>query len=269
MNVRALRWLIADTFYQSLWSGAFWLFLTASGICAVLCLVLPARYLSPPGINIGANTLGLLLAVTFTAGFIPSFVDPTSALILLAKPVRRWQLLLGKFVGVLAVVALQSLIFVLATWLALGIATGKWSADYFWNFPLLVLNFTAFFSFSVMLAVTTRNTVACVFGTIMFWLMCWLMNVGRHALIAYDLEQFTTASRVLAEAGYWLLPKPADLCVVQYNALSTEPVQSVVSDFGRVEDKGAFHPALSIVASLLFPLLTLVISGYELESADY
>jgi ABC-type transport system involved in multi-copper enzyme maturation permease subunit len=299
MTLRALGWLVADTFRQSLWSGVFWLMLTATGLCVAFGLTARIREPQPGapgqlsylfgavreptthdrdyharqlllafGVG-GANTLGLLLAVAATAGFIPGFVDPNSALILLAKPVRRWQMLAGKFLGVLAFFTVHALIFVVGTWVAVGIATGVWPSEYLWTLPLAVLNFAMFFSFSTMLAVTTRSTVACVFGTLMFWLVCWLSNLGRHALHTYDLSQFTAASRVMSEACYWLLPKPADVNIVLYDLLNPDPFRELLGDFAKVQDRGAFHAGLSIVASLAFPVLVLAVSGYELETADY
>ena len=43
MNPRALGWLVADTFRQSLWSGVFWLMLTATGLCVAFCLTVRVR----------------------------------------------------------------------------------------------------------------------------------------------------------------------------------------------------------------------------------
>jgi len=55
-----------------------------------------------------AGTFGLLLTLVWTAGFVPTFLDPSAASVLLAKPIPRWQLLLGKYFGVLAFVGFQS-----------------------------------------------------------------------------------------------------------------------------------------------------------------
>ena len=66
-----------------------------------------------------AGTFGLLLALVWTAGFMPTFLDPSAASVLLAKPVARWQLLLGKYLGVLTFVGAQLVLFVGLTWLAL------------------------------------------------------------------------------------------------------------------------------------------------------
>src|SRR5205823_12590294 len=63
-----------------------------------------------------ADTAGVLLALIWTAGFLPSFLDPATTSVLLAKPVPRWLLLTGKFFGVLVFVAVQALLFIGLTW---------------------------------------------------------------------------------------------------------------------------------------------------------
>ena len=165
--------------------------------------------------------------------------------------------------------AVQATIFVLTTWLALGLSTAVWSTSYLLTLPMLLVNFAAFYGFSALLAVTTRSTVACVFGSIVFWLLCLLMNVGRHALVAYDLGEFSAVSRILAETAYWMLPKPVDMAAVLHDTLRTEPLAARVEDFGIVQAKGAFHPALSVGTALLFSMLMLAMSAYEVETLEY
>src|SRR5208282_1650338 len=54
-----------------------------------------------------ADTLGLLLTLVWTAGFLPGFLAPQAIAVLLAKPVPRWGLLAGKYIGVLVFVLVQ------------------------------------------------------------------------------------------------------------------------------------------------------------------
>jgi ABC-type transport system involved in multi-copper enzyme maturation permease subunit len=279
MKLAAIRWLIADTFRHSLWSGVFWLSAAASAVAVVFCFCLgPAGWATTEAGardalfwlgGFGANTLGVLLAIVFTAGFIPAFVDPNSAMILLAKPLPRWQMLAGRVIGVLFFFAAHATVFVAATWFATGISTGFWPIDYLAVLPVLLLNFAAFFAFSVLIAVMTRNLVATVIATVIFFGLCAMMNIGRHLLAAHDLEQFSAMSRLFSEFGYWLFPKPADLIAMLYNAIEPQPLASQLSEFAKVQEKGAFHPGLSLAASLLFPTLTLAIAGYEMEKAEY
>ena len=64
-----------------------------------------------------ADTAGVFLALIWTAGFLPTFLDPLTATVLFAKPVPRWAVLVGKVFGVLLFVAGMALMFVAAVWL--------------------------------------------------------------------------------------------------------------------------------------------------------
>ncbi|HEX7449385.1 MAG TPA: hypothetical protein VF306_17650, partial [Pirellulales bacterium] len=210
-TLRAIGWLVRDTFRQSLAYGIFWILLGVSLVCIAVCASVTidgAVALDRPDENrdflprndadaqdrqraeqsgvtivegnmrIGfgavslplardaresvhflqlilaggvADTLGLLLTLVWTAGFLPGFLDRSNAAVLLAKPAPRWLLIAGKFAGVLAFVLLHAVVFVGGTWLALGLRTGVWEAAYLWSIPLLLVHFAVFFSFSLLL----------------------------------------------------------------------------------------------------------------------
>ena len=96
-----------------------------------------------------ADTLGLLLALVWTAGFLPGFLDGRNISVLLAKPAPRWMLLFGKYIGVLTFVFCHATLFVGGTWLAIGLRTHIWDPTYLWCIPLLLLHFAVFFSVSL------------------------------------------------------------------------------------------------------------------------
>jgi ABC-type transport system involved in multi-copper enzyme maturation permease subunit len=216
-----------------------------------------------------AGTAGIFLAIIWTAGFLPTFLDPNHATVLLAKPVPRWSLLLGKVLGVLVFVILQSVFFVGGTWLALGIVTGVFDARYLFAIPVLLLHFTVFYSFSAMLAVWTRSTVVCVFGTLLFWVLCWGMNFGRHAIVAHDPAGMSTGSRFVVELGYWTLPKPGDLNMIFDDALETEAFAGGVPEFALARGKGQVNLPLSTLASLLFAVAMFGVAAWEFRNAEY
>jgi ABC-type transport system involved in multi-copper enzyme maturation permease subunit len=218
-----------------------------------------------------ADTIGLLLALIWTAAFLPTFLEPSAVTVLLAKPIPRWSLLAGKYVGVLVFVTVQATIFVLGTWLALGARTGVWAPQYLLCIPLLVLHFAVFFSFSAFLAVWTRSTITCVFGSLLFWMLCWGMNFGRHAALATLPEQTEVGhgySRLL-EAGYWLLPKPADFGHVLATAVQAERYFPLAAEITRVDQLGYLSLELSVLSSVAFALAMLAIAGYEFVKAEY
>jgi len=91
------------------------------------------------------ESLGLFLALIWTAGFIPTFLQPSNVTVLLTKRTPRWLLLVGKYIGVLLFVAVHAGAFVLCTWTALGIKTQVWNPTYLAAAPLLLVQFAAFF----------------------------------------------------------------------------------------------------------------------------
>lgn len=301
MNFASLRsagfWLIRDTFRQARATGIFWVVVGVTILCALLCLTASITSGDTPeltmafgvvrvpltgGVEQGvrnvqailavwvADSAGLLLTLVWTAGFLPAFLEPAAVTVLIAKPMPRWLLLLGKVFGVIVFVAFSALLFVTITWLALAVRTGVWDATYFWCVPLLVLHFTIFYSFSTLLAVSTRSTVACVFGSALFWLVCWGMNFGRHALVALpEVQAMGAGMGHTVELGYWLLPKPADPGILLLDALGVANPFGGLIDFSAVRERGAFHPLASLLSSLLFTVVLLAMSAYEFVTAEY
>jgi hypothetical protein len=219
-----------------------------------------------------ADTLGLLLTLIWTAGFLPGFLEGRSVCILLAKPSPRWVLLLGKYFGVLSFVLFQALIFVGGTWTAIGMRTGIWDPTYLLFVPLLLLHFSIFFGVSVLLAVCTQNAVVCVFGSIAFWCIAWSMNFGRHLFyISRDLAAESLGSSYLSQLidfGYWILPKPADLGFLLFNALDAKGHFGQTLDFDALSAQG-FSMGLSVLTSLTFAACVLLMSVRKFEATDY
>lgn len=295
-----IRWLIRDTFRQSRSAGILWLMLAVTLSCVALCLTvhtvsdsaddagrldlafgavqvsldqgpqLAVRTLEAYLAGWFGDGLGLFLALMWTAGFLPSFLDPKSAVVLLVKPVPRWGLLAGKCLGVLAFVAVQYILFVGGTWLALGLRTGVWDAAYLLCIPLLLLHFVLFFSFSAMLATATRSTIACVFGSILFWLLCWAMNFGRHALVLLpELQSAASGLGHTVELGYWLLPKPLDCHLILLGGLQDDPALSSILDTRTLSEHGAWQPLASLLASCACASVLLALAAYDFVTAEY
>jgi ABC-type transport system involved in multi-copper enzyme maturation permease subunit len=215
-----------------------------------------------------AGTLGILLALVWTAGFVPAFLEPHAASVLLAKPAARWQLLLGKYFGVLTFVGCQVVLFVGLTWLALGLRTTVWDTAYLWCIPLLLLQFAIFYSFSVLLGVLTRSTIACVFGSLLFWLMTWGINYG--SIVARDLpEALPPFTLFLTNAAYWISPKPIDANLILFNALGAERHFATPDVFKLLESWQAFSPQMSILSCLAITIVFLALSVHELNATDY
>lgn len=214
--------------------------------------------------------VGMVLAIIWTAGFLPTFLEPSAAAVLLVKPVPRWQLLVGKYLGVVLFVGVQVLLFVVVTWLALGWKTGVWDINYLMTIPVMTLQFAIFYSFSVMLAVVTRNTVACAFGTLLFFVACIVMNTARHSMIIHAGEPgYLTHVPMMVEAGYWFLPKPVDLAILLSSSLDSANYFQQMFEYHALHQRGAFQPLMSVAVSCLFMVISVWIGALQFNEIDY
>ncbi len=299
MTPGAFAWLVRDVFRQARASGLTATLLTVTTLATLTCLSadfvpsgsaetgqlallfgrvpvigdvtedVAVRFLQfVLGVGV-ADTLGVLVTLVWTAGFLPSFLDPGEVSVLLSKPAARVTLFAGRFVGVVAYVALQAQVFVGATAVALGVRTGEWAAGYWLCAPLLVLHFAVFYSFSALLAVMTRSTAACLVGTLLFWALCWAMNYGRHALAAWGLSEVSAEAVRTAGFGYWLLPKPADFGLILADALDANRFFPPWTEFQRVRERGLFQPTLSALSSVASSAVILGVAAYEFVHDDY
>ena len=239
----------------------------ANGVCFLQLML--------SGLVVGM--LGFVLALIWTAGFVPDFLQPGAAAVLLAKPLPRGALLVGKYVGVLLFVAFQLVVFFVGTWLALGLRTGIWDSGYLAAAPLFLMEFAVIYSFTVLIAVLTRSTVACIFGSVLFWLMCWGMNVGRHFTVGFEhlagsSARLGAASRTLVEIGYWVLPKPADIFMMLEEALGASTHSVTLLQQAEIQaafNSGQYAMELSVLSSLAFAIVLLFVSARQLSQTDY
>lgn len=328
LAIRTVRWMVRDTFRQSLASKLFWVMLGITAMCTFFCfgmtVVTPGERETHPfelpihtrpgvdpeaekamqeGIRISggqmtigfglftfevpkfkndavrffqlrlagilADTAGVLLALLWTGAFLPTFLEPQAVTVLLAKPAGRWTLLIGKYLGVVLFVTLHAILFVAGTWVGIGISTGVWDATYWLAVPLLVVNFAVFYAFSAFLAVWTRSSIVAVFGTLLFWVMCWAVNFGHHHVVGYAVPGVTQGSSFLMEAGYWMLPKPLDMSGIFFDAMRAGTHSDPIAELEAVKAKGLFYPEMSVLTSLAFAAGILGLAVYEFRKMDY
>jgi ABC-type transport system involved in multi-copper enzyme maturation permease subunit len=216
----------------------------------------------------GASAIGLLLILLWTSGFLPDFLRPDSASVLLAKPVPRWALLVGKYLGVMAFVAFHLIVFVVGTWIGLGVSTGYWSPGYLLTIPLVLLQFAILYSFSVFVAVWVPNPIVCILGTVLFWSLCAGVNNGRNTLAVGD-ERPGPVVGGAAEVGYWLLPKPVDLGFIMDEALHASRHFATNASLNALNQRHQFLPSLSLLTSLLSVAVVLALAARRFGRLDY
>ena len=162
-------------------------------------------------LDVFLGTIGVLLMIIATAGMFPRLIESGAIDALLSKPMSRPRLFLYKYLASMVFVLLQASLFVVLTFLVMGLRWGVWVPAYLLSIPLLVLLFSYVYCVSVLVAVKTRSTVAAILLSLGAWVLfaspTGVLQMFETFPSLKEHERVHQAVRVMS----WILPKTADV----------------------------------------------------------
>jgi hypothetical protein len=226
-----------------------------------------------------ANWLGatviLLVSIVLTSLFIPNMLRKGTIDLLLVKPIRRWALLLYKYIGGLTFILLNISVLMLGIWLVFGLRTGLWVNSLLLTIPVLILVFATLYAVSTLCAVWTRSAIVAILMSCLVW--GGLLTVDYTHRIIQQLHKTEEISKTPPEkqhfTGLWVdgiagvhhvLPRYRDMVVFASQQVETElmPQQELVrQEFGDAIDwrqsllvSTAYLAGLLAISCLIFSL---------------
>jgi len=152
-------------------------------------------------------TAGMFLAVFASAGLVPSVFEPGRIELLLSKPVDRYHILLGRYLGSLLVIAVNLFYLVLAVWLIFGLKTGVWTLGFLLSSGLTLFVFAVLLAVVVLVGVLWESAAVTIMVT--FGLILVSPILAQQSLLERLLS--TETSRDTVRVLYYTLPKVFDL----------------------------------------------------------
>jgi ABC-2 type transport system permease protein len=164
---------------------------------------------------------GLFLAVFASAGLIPTIFEPGRIELLLSKPVRRYHILLGRYLGNLLVIAFNMMYLVLSVWIILGIKTEIWTHQFLYSAGLTIFVFAILLTIVVLIGVLSESAVLSTMVT--FGVMIAGLIVAQKSTI----ERLLTSewSRDVVRVLYYALPKVWDLGNIGRKLVTGVPIE--------------------------------------------
>lgn len=200
-------------------------------------------------IAVGLFTGGLFMSLFATSSLVPSFLDRGSIDLLLSKPLSRPQILLGRYLGAVAIVAFNIFYLVGVSWLILSLKTGIWNGGYLLSALMIVVTFAILFALMTLMGVLTRSGPFSLMITYLILFFSPLL-IQRDQIYALLSNRFYGH---LLDALYHGLPKTAEL-----GAITEQLVRGAAV--------GSWTPLLT---SLAFGLATLAAAGLLFQRKDF
>lgn len=157
--------------------------------------------------GIGAWVI-LFISIIVTAGFIPNMLGKGSLDLIVAKPIHRVTLFWLKYVGGLTYVLILAAFVVGGIWLAIGLRTGIWSANFFLVIPILTLYFAILYGVSALTAMLTRNALVAILATGVAWGLLWGIGKINDGIANREAVDAKVSERLQKNPGSFNQPKP-------------------------------------------------------------
>ena len=116
-----------------------------------------------------AGTLGILFSIAATAFFVPRMLEKGAADVVFSRPIGRATLLAARYTAGVLFVALLSAALVIGMHLGLRFVSGRSDPAFLWTILTIVYVFALVHSVSLLVGVLTRNAVAALLATILFF----------------------------------------------------------------------------------------------------
>ena len=147
----------------------------------------------------------VVFGVFGTAGIIPDALEKGTVDIYLSKPIARWQLLAGKYLGGIVVIFANIAYFIAGLWLVVGWKVGVWNMHFLLSALLMTYVFACLFAIVAFLGVLSRNMAIPIIGAIVYMLLIANPLEGRQAGL-YLLSD-SGVYRSIVDGLYYLLPQ--------------------------------------------------------------
>jgi ABC-type transport system involved in multi-copper enzyme maturation permease subunit len=224
--------------------------------------------------------IGILAGIVITAFFIPNMLRKGTIDLLLAKPVRRWALLLYKYVGGLSFVFLNASFVIVGLWLVLGLRSGIWAPGFLIAIPAITFFFAILYAVSTFFAVLTRSPIVAILMTVAVWTFLFAMGLiyqfideSRHAEGSVNpaaLEPIgdTWWARAIATA-HFVLPRTHDLDVLTTHFIANSLLSPSERKANGIPPAISLSWGESLTVSAVFVAVLLSLSCWRFSVKDY
>ena len=255
------------------WIAALILLLTTLSLSLYFLGSAPTGNIKASGLSVAVVSLASLsvyiiplMALLLSFDALVGELERGTLLLLLTYPISRWQIVVGKFVGHMAILAFAILIGYGVTAVAIAFATGS-SVDNWQAYLLMMLSSWMlggiFIALGYLISAHTRARTTAVGIAVVVWLVAVLLyDLGLMALLLADKEQSINQNLFT-----WLMvTNPTD----SYRILNLTGVDSVgqvagMTDLGAKTNLGSTLLLSVMMAWIALPLFLSITKFKKLD----
>ncbi len=193
---------------------------------------------------------GLFLAIFSSSSFIPVMLEKGNIELLLSKPIKRSELILGKFFGVTSMVFVNIAYAVIGFYFILGLRFNYWDVSFLITILTITFAFMVLYGLIILIGILTRSSLsAMMLSYLIFYVFSPLLANREKAF-------FLIGSKIIKEI----------LNVLYYIFPQTSDIGSITSAIALNKQIVSYQP---IFVSLAFIILTIGAAIFIFNKKDY
>lgn len=169
----------------------------------------------------------LFLSIFSTAGIISSLLEKGNIDLFLSKPISRLQLLMGKFLGGLAIVFVNVAYVIVSLWIIIGVRFSIWSPEFLLSILLITFAFAVIYSLIILLTVMSRSSLLPLILSYMIFFILSPILAQRDSIYEMTGKKLL---KVIMDGLHYIIPQTTELgrfaavISIGKSAASYEPV---------------------------------------------
>lgn len=191
----------------------------------------------------GISLLGGLIAIFLGVGLVWKEIDKKTIYTLASKPLPRWRLLLGKYLGLWFTLAAEIGILAVLYTIIVGSQQGLPSADVYLSIGLLMMELTLLCAWAMLFSTFAAPTTASAFATCVY-----LIGHFTDDIALFGDRSDNPTFKALCSALYRVLPN-LEIFNVRAEAVHGIPVPA--AEIGWALAYGAGYTAVVLVLAML------------------
>ena len=206
------------------------------------------------GIEVGVSeffyVLLIFISVFATASIIPSALEKGTIDLYLSKPVARWQLLLGKVLGSVSVIAVNIGLFMFGAWIILSLKLGFWNPGFMSAAAVMLFAFVVLYSVIAVLNIVTRSAALGIIVVYIHFLALSGILANRAIIFAFIQNDFV---HKIIDGLYYILPQTSEHSSIAASLIAGKDIASW----------------LPIWASSIFAAAMFGLAGWMFQKKDF
>ena len=220
--------------------------------------------------NVFAGFIGMLIAISVSASYVPNMLQKGTIDLLLARPLGRARLLCLKYLGAVGFVFILAAFLIGGCWLGLSLRTQYFSPWFLCTVVTVTAMFAVLHSVAVLVGVVTRSGGLSALAAIGLWAVSSAVVGIRQGLkTMFRGEEVPASLQTALDVAYYILPKTRDLgslngVFLSRSHLSPQAAERVLPDeFLQVDW------TFSICTTALFTVVMLALASAYFRRRDY